>query len=41
MTAKQGFTKGQLAYLGSIYGLASLIALVAAVFYWRLTGLLG
>jgi anion transporter len=40
MTAKQGFTKGQLAYLGSIYALASLVALVAAVFYWRITGLL-
>jgi anion transporter len=41
MTLKQGFSKGQLFYLGSIYAVASLVALIAAVFYWRLIGVLG
>jgi hypothetical protein len=41
MTLKQGFSKGQLFYLGSIYAVASLVALIVAVFYWRLIGVLG
>ncbi|MBV8844499.1 MAG: anion permease [Bryobacterales bacterium] len=40
MTGKQGYTKGQLAYLGTIYAIASLIALAVAVFYWRVLGLM-
>jgi anion transporter len=40
MTLKQGFSKGQLFYLGTIYAVASLAALVVAVFYWRLIGVL-
>jgi hypothetical protein len=38
MTAKQGFSKGQLFYLGSLYAVASLVSMVAAVFYWRAIG---
>jgi anion transporter len=40
MTLKQGYGKGQLFYLGTIYAVASLAALVIAVFYWRLIGVL-
>ena len=40
MTVKQGFGKGQLFYLATIYAVASIVALVAAVFYWRLIGVL-
>jgi divalent anion:Na+ symporter, DASS family len=40
MTGKQGFSKGQLFYLGSLYAIASIVATVAAVFYWRLIGAL-
>jgi anion transporter len=40
MTAKQGFSKGQLFYLGSLYAVASLVSMVAAVFYWRLIGIM-
>jgi hypothetical protein len=40
MTLKQGFSKGQLFFLGTIYAGASIVALIAAVFYWRLIGVL-
>src|SRR5579883_712433 len=40
MTGKQGFNKGQLFYLGSLYAIASIVATIAAVFYWRLIGAL-
>jgi hypothetical protein len=40
MTVKQGFGKGQLFYLATIYAVASIVALIAAVFYWRLIGVL-
>ncbi|HEY7333332.1 MAG TPA: SLC13 family permease [Bryobacteraceae bacterium] len=40
MTSKQGFDKGQLFYLGTLYAVASIVATVAAVFYWRIIGAL-
>src|SRR5215469_515417 len=40
MTGKQGFSKGQLFYLGTLYAVASVVAMIAAVFYWRLIGIL-
>jgi anion transporter len=40
MTGKQGFNKGQLFYLGTLYAVASIVAMVAAVFYWRIIGAL-
>jgi hypothetical protein len=40
MTSKQGFDKGQLFYLGTLYAVASVVATVAAVFYWRIIGAL-
>src|SRR5215469_13668189 len=40
MTGKQGFSKGHLFYLGTLYAVASVVAMIAAVFYWRLIGIL-
>jgi di/tricarboxylate transporter len=40
MTGKQGYSKGQLFYLGTIYALSAILAVIAAVFYWRLIGVL-
>ena len=40
MTAKQGFSKGQLFFLGTIYAVSAILATVAAVFYWRMIGVL-
>ena len=40
ITGKQGFTKGQLAYLGTIYAAAAIIATAVGVVYWRLMGLM-
>lgn len=40
MTAKQGFSKGQLFYLASLYAVAAIVATVAGVFYWRIIGIL-
>jgi anion transporter len=40
MTGKQGFSKGQLFYLGALYVAAALIATVVGVFYWRIIGVL-
>jgi len=40
MTGKQGFSKGHLFYLGTLYAVASVVAMIAAVFYWRIIGVL-
>ncbi len=40
MTGKQGFSKGQLFYLGTLYVVAALIATVVGVFYWKIIGIL-
>lgn len=40
MTGKQGFSRGHLFYLGTLYAVASLISMVAAVFYWRIIGVM-
>jgi anion transporter len=40
MTGKQGFSKGQLFYLGALYVVAGLVATVLGVFYWRIVGVL-
>jgi anion transporter len=40
MTAKQGFSKGQLFLIASIYGVAAIVATIVGVFYWRLIGIL-
>jgi len=40
MTAKQGFSKGQLFSLASVYVVAGLAATVIGVFYWKIVGVL-
>jgi hypothetical protein len=40
MTQKQAFSKGQLAYIASIYGVAAIVATVVGVVYWKLIGIL-
>jgi anion transporter len=40
ITAKQGWTRGQLFLMGTVYAAAAIVATVVGVFYWRMIGVM-